>query len=155
MNDETMEFEKGLRWRIPISIVSGVGWLIFLVLWLFFYWGEYSWERNLAVIMLSLLVVGIILVVPWMSYGMHQRWRKDKVWKVKGFKTRVITSTVVAFLIFIGLIVWFWFYATPYAWYQNLAILIVALLIGGGTMGASWAPWGMKHHRELEAIEDD
>jgi hypothetical protein len=34
--------------------------------------------------------------------------------------------------------------------YQNIAIFIVSLLIAGGSLAASWAPWGMKYGNQFE-----
>jgi hypothetical protein len=48
------------------------------------------------------------------------------------------------------LIYWFWYQASIFDIYQNIAIFIVAILIMGGIMGAVWAPWGMKHGRRFE-----
>ena len=60
----------------------------------------------------------------------------------------------MAFLLIVFLIIWFWFYAEPYDVYQNIAILIVSILIAAGIMGAAWAPWGMKHHHDFDHIKD-
>jgi hypothetical protein len=43
------------------------------------------------------------------------------------------------------MIYWFWFMASGFDLYQNIAILIVLILVAGGIMAGSWAPWGMKH----------
>ncbi|VVB59164.1 Uncharacterised protein [uncultured archaeon] len=54
--------KKDLGWRVSISILIGVGWLVFLVLWLFFYAYPLSeWEKNVAVLLLSLLIICGIL----------------------------------------------------------------------------------------------
>jgi hypothetical protein len=50
----------------------------------------------------------------------------------------------------IVLIVWLFSYASDYSFFQNVAVFIAALLIFGGIMGASWAPWGIKHQHEFE-----
>jgi len=150
-----MSLEKGLSWRIALSVIVGVGWLVFLVIWLFFQWGSYSWEKNLAIILLSLLIVGGVLGLPWILWGMKHPMEKEKMYSIKGMKTRIILSAIVFGGIIIGLIIWFWYYATPYAWYQNIAILIIAVLIGGGIMGVSWAPWGLKHQKELDELDKE
>ena len=44
MSDETHDMiheKKGLAWRVSLSILVGVGWLVFLVVWLFFYAKKY------------------------------------------------------------------------------------------------------------------
>jgi peptidoglycan/LPS O-acetylase OafA/YrhL len=148
--EDVME-TKGIGWRVSLSIIAGIAWLVFIILWLFFYAGDYNWEKNVSIILLSILIVGLVLGAPWCMWGLRHRKKKEvEMWKTKGFKWRVILSTTLAFLLIAFLIIWFWFYAEPYDVYQNIAILVVSILIAAGIMGASWAPWGMKHHRKFE-----
>ena len=74
----------------------------------------------------------------------------EEIMKTKGFGWRVSLSiiSVVGWLIF--LIMWLFFYATNYNVYQNIAIFIVSILAFGGIMGATWAPWGIKHSHKFE-----
>ncbi|MDH5443000.1 MAG: hypothetical protein OEX16_01685 [Hadesarchaea archaeon] len=55
--------------RIAVSIVVGVGWLIFLILFLAFYAGGFNIWQNLAIMFVSLLVVGAILGPMWAYWG--------------------------------------------------------------------------------------
>lgn len=149
--DEEIIHTKGFGWRVSLSILVGVGWLIFLVMWLAFYAGNYNWEKNVAILLFSVLAVGLVLGAPWTIWGMKYRKMKEhEMWKTKGFKWRCWLSMIIAFVLFIFLIIWFWYFAEPYNVYQNIAILIVSLLIVGGVMGAAWAPWGMKHGKKFE-----
>lgn len=79
--------------------------------------------------------------------------KDEDIMKTKGFDWRVSLSiiSVVAWLIF--LIIWLFFYANNFNVYQNIAIFIVSILAFGGIMGASWAPWGIKHGHKLEKKE--
>ena len=147
MEDKPIDTRKaGFRWGVSLSIIGGVGWLIFIIIWLAFYASAYPWEKNFAIFLLSLLIVGIVLGTPWSIWGMKQRTQKEKeMWKIKGFKWRVWFSGVFVIAIFSFLIYWFWFLAVPYSIYQNIAVIIVAFLVLGGVMGAMWAPWGLKY----------
>jgi hypothetical protein len=137
---------KGLGWRVSLSIFCGIGWLVFLLLWLFFFASAYTIYQNIAIILLSLFVVGIVLGVPWTVYGLRFQSDKDReMWKTEGFKWRVWLSIIVGALFFIGMIYWFWFMASAFYLYQNIAILIVLMLIAGGIIAGSWASWGIKH----------
>ena len=72
------------------------------------------------------------------------------MWKTKGFKSRVGLSIIIAFVLIIFLIYWFWSLAEGYSLYQNIAIFIVSILIVGGVLGASWAPWGIKYSEKFD-----
>jgi MFS family permease len=148
--EEIME-TKGMGWRVSLSILVGVGWLVFVLLWFFFYAGVYKWEKNVAIFLLSLLAICGILGIPWAIWGMKQLTKEEKeMWKTKGFKSRVIVSGIAVFAAFIFLIYWFWYLAEPYTVYQNIVIFVIPFLIIGGILGAMWAPWGMKHGRRFE-----
>ena len=60
-------YRTGLR--MAISVISGFGWLAFLVVWLFFYAETMSIYKNIAVFILSVLVVGAINAVTWIPWG--------------------------------------------------------------------------------------
>jgi len=147
--EEIME-TKGMGWRVSLSILVGVGWLVFILIWLFFYANGNNW-KNVAIFLLSLMAICVILGVPWTIWGMRQLTEEEKeMWKTKGFKWRVVTSGVAVFAVFIFLIYWFWYLAEPYNVYQNIVIFVIPFLIIGGILGAMWAPWGMKHGRRFE-----
>ena len=70
--------------------------------------------------------------------------------KTKGFGWRVSLSIIVGVGWLIFLILWLFFYASGFNVYQNIAIFIVSILAFGGIMGATWAPWGIKHGNKFE-----
>jgi hypothetical protein len=59
--------KKGLGARFAVSIISIVGWIIFLILWLFFYASNYDIYQNIAIIIISLLILGLIKGIVWMT----------------------------------------------------------------------------------------
>ncbi len=140
---------EGLAWRISSSILVVVGWLVFLLLWLFFYADQYPWERNLAVLLLSLLILVGILGVPWAYWAFKKQTPVEKnMWRQKGFQWRIWVSLIIGLAFIMFLIYWFWMYAVPYTIYQNLAIFIITLFIAAGLTAAIWVPWGMKYDSE-------
>lgn len=142
---------KGLGWRVSLSIITSVGWLVFLILWLFFYASNFSWQKNVAIFLLSLVVLCLILGVPWVVWGLRYRTENEKeMWKTKGFRSRAWFSCILFVILIAFLIYWFWYQAEQWSLYQNIAIFIVTLLIFGGIMGATWAAWGMKHGHDWE-----
>ena len=152
MSDESHDMingTKGLAWKVTVSILAGIGWLVFLIVWLFFYAKNYLWEKNLAIFLFSILVLCGIVGVPWAFWAIKNRSQEEKeMWKIKGFRWRVWVSIIVALGVIIFLIYWFWILAEPYDIYQNIAIFIVSFLIAGGILAAMWAPWGMTHGPE-------
>lgn len=57
---------------------------------------------------------------------------------------RVGVSIVTFFGAMIALIVWLFFYAGSFSVYQNIAVIVVVLLVFIAVMGATWASWGIK-----------
>jgi hypothetical protein len=145
------DISKPSGWRISLSIVVSVGWLIFLIIWLAFYAGNYSLYKNIAIILISILILIVILGGSWGVWGLKQIPQEGKEMMRKiGFKSRILLSIIIPLALMIFLIIWFYYYADTYNIYQNFAIFLVSILIVGGLMGVMWAPWGMKHGKEFE-----
>jgi len=159
MNAETQTMKKeteSLAWRVSLSILVGVGWLVFLLVWLIFYAKDYAWERNVAIFLLSLLVIIGILGVPWAYWAYKKQTSQEKeLWKQKGFLWRFWVSMIIGLAFILFLIYWFWALAEPYDLYQNLAIFIITLLIAGGLVAAMWVPWGMKYDHDRHHHHDE
>ena len=146
--------KEDMGYKPSISIIGGVGWLIFIILWFAFYASNYSWEKNIAILLLSILVIFILLGGMWAIWSLRMIPKKGwEIFKIKGFKWRIITSIILPFASIIFLIIWFWFYAEPFTVWQNIAILLVDLLILGGILGIVWARWSMIHQKEMEKFE--
>lgn len=121
-----------------------------MILWLFFYAGNYDVFQNLAIVIVSVLVgVGLLgaMWAPWgmrmtKSAGVEHPWRSGRPILMTG----ISIGSGIGWLVF--LIVWLFFYAGDYSGYQNLAVLILSLLVVGIVNGGDWAVWGMmKRHR--------
>lgn len=56
--------------RVYASIAVPFGWLLFLALWLFYYASSFSIIQNMAVVLLSLVVAGVIVVLLWVPWAM-------------------------------------------------------------------------------------
>jgi hypothetical protein len=65
-----MDPKKPETWRIMITVIIGLGWLIFLSIWLFFYVSAFSIFQNVAIFILSLAIVGGIISFLWIPWGM-------------------------------------------------------------------------------------
>ncbi len=70
------EMPPGGAWRAAVSAVVGIGWLIFLIIYLFFYAKYYSIYENIAIFLVSVLVVAAILAPLWIVWGMRNYSKK-------------------------------------------------------------------------------
>lgn len=71
--------------------------------------------------------------------------------KTPGFAWRVSLSIIVFFGWFIFLILWLMFYAGRFNIYQNIAVVLVSILVAMAILAASWASWGIRYgfrHRD-------
>jgi len=75
--NEEFEMPPGFASKIAVSIAVGVGWLIFLVVFLFFYASNFNIYQNLAIFILSILVVCVILGPMWAYWAI----KNAKTWK--------------------------------------------------------------------------
>jgi hypothetical protein len=110
---------QGTGWRINVSIMSGVLWLAFIILWLPFFMEKFSLYRNIAVLLGSTLLLLLVNSSSWVSAAPG----------VGNIKRRTTAGSAV-FLVWIILsIYWLWFEAGAYVWEQNFALGLLSLLI--------------------------
>lgn len=129
----------GFAWRVGLSIFVVFGWLAFLLIWLFFYAGDYDVFQNIAIFLVSVIVGIGILAAAWATWGIRYaskfggqgaEWTKHRgAW---------ILSSVAGFAWLLFLIIWLFFYAGDYNGYQNLAIVITSLLVLGAITSSTW-----------------
>jgi protein-S-isoprenylcysteine O-methyltransferase Ste14 len=68
-----------MGWRIAVSILSLFGAIIGVILWLFFYAGNFNVYQNIAIIIVILLAFVGITGAVWAPWGMRQsQWWGDK-----------------------------------------------------------------------------
>ena len=63
----------------------------------------------------------------------------------EGIGWRVALTIATFFGSMIAVIIWLFFYAGTFSVYQNIALVVVILLAFIAVMGATWAPWGIRH----------
>ena len=61
----------GMRWRVAISILVGVGWLSFVLLYAAFWAEPYSLLQSVVIVLVSFLILAGILGAMWASWGMR------------------------------------------------------------------------------------
>lgn len=132
---------NGFGWRVSTSIITAVGWLSFIILWLFFYADKYSIYQNIGAVIISLIVFIGINGAVWGTWAMRMA-PKDAMgpWRLRAIASFVAGAAWVAFLL-----IWLLIYADSYSIYQNIAVLFVSVLVLGGINGVLWnrhsRPW--------------
>jgi hypothetical protein len=58
--------------RIYATIALGLGWLLFIALWLFYLVAQYSILQNIAIFIISIVIVAAIAVALWVPWAMKQ-----------------------------------------------------------------------------------
>ncbi|MBU0684881.1 MAG: hypothetical protein ABIE25_03830 [Thermoplasmatota archaeon] len=133
------------------SILIVIGWVSVLILWLFFYAGDFDIFQNLAIVIVSVLVSVGVLGAMWAPWGMRMATRAGVAQPMQF--GRPILMTVISIASGIGwlvfLIIWLFFYAGDYNGYQNLAVFILSLLVVGIVNGGGWALWSMLKRRRF------
>lgn len=112
---EGPEIRKELGRRPGAGIVVFILWLIFTDYWLWFQAEGYVWEQNVAIGILSVMVVFALETAIFSSYR-------------RGLRSEV-AGVGLAFVWMIVLFIWFWFFAEPFNVYQNFAIVLVSLFV--------------------------
>jgi len=57
-------------WKPRSSVISGVIWIIFLIVWIFFFAGDFGIYENIGIALASLLAIGAVNVAVWVpSHG--------------------------------------------------------------------------------------
>lgn len=134
----------GFAWRVGVSIVVVFGWLAFLIIWLFFYAGDFEILQNVAIFLVSVIVGVGILAATWATWGIrYARTMGEQPHMEKPMGATIVSIVAGAgWLVF--LVVWLFFYADGYSAYQNLAILIASIMVLGAVTGIAWVFKWMK-----------
>jgi hypothetical protein len=76
--DEAMMRTPGFAWRVGLSILSVFGLVIFFIIWLFFYASRFSAYKNIAIVLVALLVFVAIMGAAWASWGIRYGRKFEK-----------------------------------------------------------------------------
>ena len=130
----------GLGRKPQASITVFVAWLLFIIIWMWFFAGDFTGERNVAVVLLSVAIGFALLLAMWLPWA-RRRGEGPESWRGIG----------IGFAWVLSLTAWFWFFAEYFDPYQNFAVFLVSLLAAGG-IGAAFQ-W--KKYRDFEALDWD
>jgi hypothetical protein len=64
--NENKEYPRN---RIALSIIAGIGWLIFILLFTLFWSTDFSTFQSLMIILISFLIVGALIGLMWIISG--------------------------------------------------------------------------------------
>jgi len=143
-------FEHGAL-KAGFSGAVGIGWLVFIILFLAFFSEGFRTNEKFAIIILSILIMAVLLGGLWLFWSIQVMSKKDwELFKIKGFKWRIIGTIGFLFALLIVLIYGFWYLWTDFGFWQYVAVILVIILVSGGLMGAVWAPWSAKYKGEME-----
>lgn len=67
-----------------------------------------------------------------------------------GLAPRVVVSILVFFGLLIFAIIYVAFFAPSFSLFQQIAVILVALLVSVAILGAMWTSWGIKYGKEWE-----
>jgi heme/copper-type cytochrome/quinol oxidase subunit 4 len=68
-----------MGWRVAASIIAFFGAIIAVIMWLFFYAGNFNVYQNMAVIVVIFLAFIAVMGATWAPWGMKQAaWRSDR-----------------------------------------------------------------------------
>jgi len=136
---------KGMGWRVPASILIGVGWLAFVIIWLFFYASDQTIYRNLTVLFVSVIVAIVLMAIIWVGFGlrMGRMYSPESMGQgdIRQIRWRAAASALISLLWAMFFLAWVFLYADSFNNYQNVAVVIVSLLVAGGLTAALWARW--------------
>ncbi|NJD54157.1 MAG: hypothetical protein FIB07_14985 [Candidatus Methanoperedens sp.] len=62
--------------------------------------------------------------------------------------SKVVISIIVFFGLLIFAIIYVAFFASSFSLFQQIAVILVALLVATAILGAMWVSWGMKYGKE-------
>lgn len=71
----TSESHYGPLAPIVGSILACIAWLVFILLYALYWSKGYSLFQNIVVTLASLLIVGLLIALMWVVWGLRSGWR--------------------------------------------------------------------------------
>lgn len=108
------------QWRIRLTITVGIGWIVFIILWLPFYAAGYSAYRNIAIFIISFLVMFTLIIGTWVTQG-------PGTVQPSGIRGKGMIAVFFGWLFV--LVYWLWFYAESYTFENNMVVGLIVTLV--------------------------
>jgi hypothetical protein len=123
----------GFGWRVSLSIIGGIAWLIFLIIWFFFYAVGFTFYQNIAILVISIAVIALVEGLTWVPMW----WRAE----TPGYGRMVSINLVLGVIVSVFIVTWLFFFADAYTLYKNFAIIVIPLAIWGVVQSATRRKW--------------
>ncbi len=85
----------------------------------------------------------------WSDYNVWERG--EGLWR--GLRIRIAATFALAAGGFVALLLYAAFLASRFAWYENLAVILSALVLIPATIVGMWLLWGLSLHRRFAPDE--
>jgi len=146
---------KGVAIRGGFSGAVFLAWLIFIIAWLAFFSDVVSpWERNISIILLSILIMILLIGGTWSIWAIRKIPKAGRdIAKMMGFRWRIWLSMILPLLGLIFLIIYFWFWGSNFNVWQHIAVILITILVMGGILGGTWGQWGMRNKGRCKEFE--
>ncbi|MEI6796437.1 MAG: hypothetical protein WCK39_06205, partial [Methanomassiliicoccales archaeon] len=110
---QDMQPPRGLGWRISLTVLLGVGWLAFLIIWLFFYAGNFPLHQNIAVFILSVVVALGLASLVWISFGLRMARMSGGDYAAAETRRWMGWRGIASMLVWVGWLAWLilWLYS--------------------------------------------
>jgi len=116
--------------KTKASALSGIGWIVFLILWVVFYASGFGFYENIGIVLASLLFVGLVNAMLWISSA-----GEEGNARISAFGAITWCIFIVLWLPFANDISSTIFYIS---FYQNIAIVIGSFLLMTMMVIAPW-----------------
>ena len=133
------------------TALIGFAWIVFAIVYLVFYADStgFTFFQNIAVLLTSILIVGAIISIMWISFGLKQAKKstdkKSAEMIPSGWRVSISAVLVFGWLIFALLFIAF--YSENFSFIENIAILLISLIIVGVLFILMWVGYGMRQAR--------
>ncbi len=142
----------GFRLRVAASMLIGLGWFVFAIVWLFFYASGFTILQNVVLIFASIVVAFVLNGIVWMGVSRPIAGTTSaEQGPPPGWRLPVTIASGLLWLAFLG--IWLLFFASNYTIYQNFGVFLVSLAVIGAIMALVWVPFGMRAEREKRERE--
>ncbi len=146
---------RGVAVRGGFSGAVFLAWLIFIIAWLAFFSDiVYPWERNISIILLSLLLMILLIGGTWSVWVIKKIPKEGRdIAKMMGFRWRIWTSMFLPILALVFLIFYFWFFGEKFNVWQHIAVILITIILMAGILGGIWGHWSMKKKNSFDDFE--